>query len=412
MDILTTNHYSSLLQLQSPWGVEEVTFQQESEQIKVKITYSSNAGECPECKTVCPVYDRRSERSWRHLNTMQYETYLRCRIPRVRCEQCGVRSLKIPWSESHNGFTLLFEDYAIDVLIAGRSVEEARKLLGVNWHQLNGIKQRAVARGLKRRKKEDVEYVGIDEKSFRSGHRYASMLNDLSRSRVLDVVESRTEEACAKLIKQGLSAKQRKSVKGVAIDMWQAYINAVTNNLPDADIVHDRFHISKHMNDAVDKTRRREHRGLMKDNDESLKGLRYKFVSNAENIDQEHFDMLEEIYSGGLKTGRAWVLKELFRDFWDYNTKGWAENFFKRWYSKAIRSRIEPVKQVARMLKTHLDNILTYFTHRITNAISEGINSKVQTVQSNARGFHTFNSYRISVLFFCGKLQLKHYISH
>ena len=139
-------------------------------------------------------------RTWRHLDTMQFATQLHCQLPRVRCDKHGVKTVEVPWAGKNSRFTLMFEGFAIRVLIAARSIEEARKLLGLNWHQVEAIKKRAVERGLQRRDENAIPYIGIDEKQFRSGHRYISSLVDLQGGRVLDVVEDRTEESCKSLI--------------------------------------------------------------------------------------------------------------------------------------------------------------------------------------------------------------------
>ncbi len=177
---------------------------------------------------------------------MRFATYLHCELPRVRKEH-GAKTVKTPWAGKNNHFTLLFEDFAIRVLQAVRSIEEARKSLGLNWHQVDAIRVRAVKRGLSRREEVTIPYVGVDEKQFRSGHRYISSLVDLQCGRVLDVVEGRTEEACKALLELSLTERQRQQVTAVTLDMWKACTNAEGEKLPQADIVHDRFHIRPHL---------------------------------------------------------------------------------------------------------------------------------------------------------------------
>jgi transposase len=281
-----------------------------------------------------------------------------------------------------------------------------RKLLGLNWHQVDAIKARAVQRGLSRRKAVAIPHLGIDEKQFRSGHRYISSLVDLQQGRVLDVVEDRTEEACKALIEQSLSKKQQQQVTAVALDMWKAYRNAVEEKLPQADIVHDRFHISQHLNEAVDKVRRQENKELMESGDRRLVGTRFNWLINEEKLSENFAEQFDELKNSDLKVSRAWAIKELFRGFWDYKCAGWAKRHFDRWYSWAIRSRLEPIKEKARMIKNHLANILTYFKHRISNAVAEGLNSKIQTVKANARGYRSFAGFRNSILFYCGGLDM------
>jgi len=405
MDI--EEHYSQLLGINSPWQISHVDLKMQEQRVDIEIEYADDEGPCPECGTICPKHDERKRRSWRHLDTMQFATYLHCELPRVRCKEHGVKTVKAPWAEKNSRFTLLFEGFAIRVLQAARSVEEARKLLGLNWHQVEAIKARAVKRGLSRREEVTIPHLGIDEKQFRSGHRYISSLVDLQGGRVLDVVEERTEQACKALIEQSLSEQQRQQVTAVALDMWKAYANAVGEKLPQADIVHDRFHISQHLNEAVDKVRRQENKQLIKQGDKRLVGTKFTWLVNEERVSEAFADQFEDLKRADLKVSRAWALKELFRDFWTYSYAGWAKRNFEKWYAWAIRSRLEPIKEKARMIRDHLPNILTYFKHRISNAVAEGLNSKIQTIKANARGYRSFEGFRNSILFYCGGLDMR-----
>ena len=385
--------FNELLQVKEPWKVVGVSFDGNS-RVDIELEYTSKLGKCSKCGTECKVYDNRESRSWRHLDIMQYQTYLHCKIPRVDCSECGkVLSVKVPWSESRNGYTLLFENHAIDVLQSARSIEEARKLLGINWHQLNGIKERAVLRGLASRSEVNVSSIGIDEKSYAKGHWYASILTDLDNARVLDLVQGRKQEDAEKLIKQGLNRAQRKQVKAAAIDMSKGFQNAIEIALPKAKIVHDVFHIAKHLNEAVDKTRRWEHKMLLRDSNKSLQGLRFEFLRNSDTLDVEVSSMFKMLEQAGYQTAKAWHYKELFRFFWTHVSRLRASKFFNNWYSKVMGSNLRHLQKVAIMLKKRINNVLNYFEHRITNARAEGFNSKIQTVQSNSRGFRNFENF-------------------
>jgi len=399
-------HYSQLLGIGSPWEIHSIDLKLEEQRVDIVIEYTDDEGFCPECGAVSPRYDVRKSRTWRHLDTMQFSTYIHCEAPRVCCKTHGVKTVKIPWAGKNSRFTLLFEAFAIRVLLAARSVEEARKLLGLNWHQVDAIKARAVQRGLGRREEVNLPYLGIDEKQFCSGHCHISNLYDLAGGRVLEVVEGRTETACKALITQALSEKQRALVKAVALDMWPAYATAVTQVLPEALVVHDRFHISKHLNEAVDQVRRQEHKALLKQGDMRLKGSKYCWLANEENVNEKLAEQFDELKRSDLKVARAWAIKELFREFWGYRHAGWASRHFERWYAWAIRSRLGPIKKKARMIKNHLPNILNYFKHPISNAVAEGLNPKIQTIKANARGYRSFDGFRNSILFYCGGLDM------
>lgn len=399
-------HYQLLLGLNSPWRIDGVNLDIEGTKVEIYISWPSGIKVlCPECNQECTIKDHREERTWRHLDTMQFATYIKCRVPRSNCKEHGPKTILVPWSDPERRFTLLFEKFAIDVLKACKSIKAAKQLLGISWDEMHLIQKYAVERGLARRDVEEITHAGIDEKSFLKGHKYASILTDIDNSRVLEVVEGRDKEAADKLL-QNIPAEQRASVAAVAVDMWEPYRLSIEEHFPQADIVHDKFHIAGYLSKAVDTVRKQENKALRKEGYEYLVGTKYLWLTNTNNWSEEQNSQFNEIQASCLKTSRAWAIKESFLNFWDYLYLASARKYFQRWYFWATHSRLKPVVDAAKTLKRHIENILTYFKHRITNAVAEGINSKIQNIKSNARGFRNFNNYRIAILFYCGKLNL------
>jgi transposase len=399
-------HYALLLGISSPWQVKAVTLKLEEKRVDIELGWQwGEAAKCPECGRDCSIHDSAPERTWRHLDTMQFETLIRARVPRADCPEHGVRTMKVPWAAPQGRFTLLFERFAVDVLLACASVSQACELLGLGWEAAHEIMRRAVERGLERRELDQLKHLGMDEKSFKRGHSYITLLSDLEQSRVLEVVEERTSEAAGQLWAT-LTPEQKQSIEAVAVDMWEPFIQSIQLQVPKADIVHDKFHVSKYLGEAVDKVRRQEHKELLAQGDETLKGTRQLWLYNPQNFSpgqREEFALLKDQQ---LKVARAWAAKELFSRFWTYQEEGWARRFFKGWFGWVSRSRLKPMREVARLLKRHLDHLLTYLKHHITNAVTEGLNSKIQSLKSAARGFRNFKNYRTRILFFCGKLDL------
>ena len=400
-----TEHYRLLLGLDTAWEVSEVSLSLEEKRVEISLRHRGGRVTCPECGTECSIADHAPERTWRHLDTMQFETRLLARAPRANCQTCGVKTIEVPWAGKHSRFTLLFEAFAIQVIQACGNVKSAAALIRLDWDSVHRIMERAVERGLERRELESLDYLGIDEKSFRRGHSYVTLLVDLTGSRVLEVVEERTEEAADELWRV-LSEAQKEQVEAVATDMWPAFVNSIGTNAEQAEVVHDRFHVSKHLNEAVDQVRRQEHKALRKAGDQRLTGSKQLWLFNPENLSEDRWIEFEALKDQELKTSRAWAIKEQFRWLWEYRYAGNARKFFARWYGWATRSRLKPIIQVAKMLKRHLENILSYFRHRITNAMSEGFNSRIQSIKSQARGFRAFENFRTRILFYCGKLDL------
>ena len=406
MDSELQKHYAQLLGIGSPWEVKTVELKLEQKKVEIELGWQwGAAAKCPECGRECSIHDCAPERTWRHLDTMQFTTLIRARTPRANCPAHGVKTMSVPWAAPQGRFTLLFERFAVEVLLASATVSQACELLGIGWDTAQEIMRRAVERGLERRQLEDLKHLGMDEKSFKRGQSYITLLTDLDESRVLDVVEERTAEAADQLW-DTLSSEQKQAVEAVAVDMWEPFIQTIQKQVPDADIVHDKFHVSKYLGEAVDKVRRQEHKELMAQGDQTLKGTRQLWLYNPQNFSPDQAEEFSALKDLQLKVARAWAAKELFSKFWEYQAEGWARRFFKDWFGWVSRSRLTPVVEVAQMLKRHLDNLLTYLKHHITNAVTEGLNSKIQSLKSAARGFRNFRNYRIRILFFCGKLNL------
>ena len=398
-------HYALLLGLSSPWEVVDVDLRLEEKRVQIRLEHPNGVQvACPDCGSQCPIADRGPERRWRHLDTMQFCTQLVAQTPRANCSACGVKTTTVPWAEKGSRFTLMFEAFAVDVLNACGNVVKASQLLGLGWDAVHRIMERAVQRGVACREIENIERVGMDEKSFRRGQQYISLLNDLDQGRVLDVVEGRKEEN-ADTLWEGLG-KGREKVKAVAIDMWRAFIKSASKNAPQADIVHDRYHISSYLNNAVDQIRRKENKKLMAEGDKTLTGSKHLWLFNLENITEDKWLKFDVLLKSDLRTAEAWAMKENMRWFWDYKYAANAKKYFEDWYEQVVEFGESAMLKVAKMIKRHLPNILTYFRHRITNAVSEGLNSKIQSIKSMARGFRGFENYRTRILFYCGKLDM------
>ena len=399
-------HYALLLGVHSPWQIKNVDLKLEEKLVEIQLAWEwGSAGQCPECGCACSIYDSAPERTWRHLDTMQFQTIIRARVPRSNCQTHGVKTMAVPWAEPQGRFTLLFERMAIEVLMASSSIQSGCKWLKIGWESAQEIMRRGVERGLERRELEGLKHLGLDEKSFKKGQSYITVLTDLDQSRVLEVVPERTQEAAEKILGT-LSPEQKDLVEAVAVDMWAPFVRAIGAQVPEAAVVHDKYHISAYLNDAVDDVRRQEHKELQEAGDQTLTGSRQLWLYNPQNFSEEQASEFRKLKDLNLKVGRAWAAKELFSKFWQYQEEGWARRFFKDWHGWVSRSRLEPMKKVAQMLKRHLGNLLTYIAHPITNAVTEGLNSKIQALKAAARGFRNFPNYRIRILFFCGKLDL------
>jgi transposase len=397
--------YRAILGVTAPWTVASVDLDVKGQRVVVRVEAGPGPYPCPECATPTPRYDSKPRR-WRHLDTMQFTTWIEADVPRVDCPTHGVKQLRVPWAEPGSQFTALFERLAID-LLRECSITGAGRLLRITWDEGWGIKGRAVKRGLARRRQEVVAHLGVDEKAIAKRHRYLTLVADLDRSRVLYLADERKQESL-----DGFWATQtptqQAGLAAIAMDMWEPYVQSTRAHLPEADtkIVFDKFHVVKHLHDAVDQVRRAEHRLLKRVGDDRLTGSKYLWLMRPGAMSPAQRQAFRALQHQDLRVARAWTLKERFRAFWEYTYPGAAQNFFARWYWRATHSRLKSMRTVAHLIRRHLPNLLTYLRHGITNAGLEAVNGVIQWVKKTARGFRNPEHFKTAIYFHCGGLDL------
>jgi transposase len=399
--------YRQLLGLSEPWTVERVDLDVAQGRVEVYVGHAPGQRfACPECGQELAVYDHLGERTWRHLDSMQFLTYLHAQPPRVSCAQHGVKQVRLPWAQAGGRFTHMFEALGITVLRA-TNVKRAGEILRITWDEAWHIMQRAVMRGRAAKGQSMPSLLGVDEKAIAKGHSYMTLVCDLQAATVEYIGEERREASLAAYF-DAFPEASRQHIEAISLDMWPAYINACQASVPQADqkMVFDRFHIMRHVLEAVDKVRKREHKTLMSQGDSTLAKSKYLWLYSEENVPQQSKEHFRAIKSMQLKTARAWALKESLRQLWHYRSIGWAKRFWQRWYFWATHSRLTPMIDTAKLIARHLPNVLTYFNHRITNAVAEGLNSKIATVQKRACGYRNPDHFKIAVYFHCGGLSL------
>ena len=396
--------YATILGITKPWEVLSVELIPADKTVEVMVAYRTDAGvPCPECGQAGPRYDAKPRR-WRHLDTMQYRTILVAEVPRVNCDKHGVHQTKVPWAEAGSRFTALFECLVIDWLLES-SLTAVARLIHISWDEADGIRTRAVNRGLARRKLDPPRQIGVDETSFQKRHEYVTVVCDLQRDRVLHVADDRKRESFEGFLDE-LPDAMRNGIEVVAMDMWPPFIRATVNKLKNARIVFDKFHIAKHLGDAVDRVRRQEHRELLAEGDTRLVGSKYLWLQNRENMKPANRLKFAALKATSLKVARAWGLKEAAMTLWHFTSTTWATKAWKKWLAWAGRSQLDPVKKVARMISAHLTGVVNGAALGVTNALAEGINSRIQWIKHTARGFRNRKRFRMAIYFHLGGLDL------
>ena len=399
--------YQYLLGLKSPWSVSRVDLDVKQQRVDVWAVHGENAvWQCPECKKESAMYDHAEERLWRHLDSCQFKTFLHARIPRIKCTEHGVLQVLVSWAEPRSRFTVLFERLAIDVL-RECDVTGATRILKISWDEAWNIMERAVERGKLRKQDRVVKQIGVDEKAIAKGHNYLTLVSDIDGGTVEYIADDRKHVSLEGYY-QSLTEEQLAGIEAVAMDMWDPFIAATRSYVPEAEskIVFDRFHIMGYVGKAVDTVRKQEHRERMREGDETLKGSKYLWLYSKENVPEKRRNEFNALQKLELKVGRAWAIKEMLRKLWHYSYPESASKFWKRWYFWATHSRLQPIIEAAGTIKRHINNVLTYIKHRITNAVSEGLNSKIQTIKKMAYGFRNKEHFKTAIYFHCGGLDM------
>ena len=389
------------LGLTPPWMVARADFDRSAQRIDIHIDFSPGSRfACPACGAICPVHDT-EQKSWRHLNFFQHQAHLHARVPRVRCDTHGVRQVAVPWARAGGGFTLLFEALLME-LISALPVKAVAELVGEHDTRRGRVVHHYVEQARARTDLSEVRRVAVDETASRRGHNYITLFADVDQARVAFVAEGKDAATvpafAADLTEHGGDPE---AVTEVCIDMSPAFIKGIGETLPNAAITFDKFHAVKLVNDAVDQVRREEQKKQA-----LLRGTRYIWLRNPENLSQRQQAMLEALPSRHLKTARAYQIRLAFQELYDQPSATAGEAFLKRWYFWATHSRLPPVIEAARTIKKHWAGILRWFDSRIANGLMEGINSLIQAAKAKARGYRSNRNLIAMVYLIAGKLDL------
>jgi transposase len=399
-------HYQLILGDTSPWVVDEVRLDVEHlvNEVRLKVK-PGTVWACPECRSRMHIKEWRTRR-WRHMDTCQFKTVLEAAVPVVECSEHGAQTVQVPWAEGSSRFTLFFESFAIEVLEACPTAR-ASELLKITWDEADGIKQRAVRRGLARRQITGLKYVCVDEKAVGRGQDYVTVVTGVlaGKPQVLYLGDGR-DEAALNGFWEWLRPEACAGIKAVSMDMSQSYQNSSRRYCPDADLIFDPFHMMKMLNKAVDSVRRQEAAMGTADQRCALKKTRQMWLWGEENLPERHAARFEALKDSTLKTARAWRLKELWRTFKQCLDVDDAHAFFHKWYRLAMQSKLEPVKKVARSFKAHLAGIVTIFTHGFCNALAEGVNSRIQLLMQKSCGYRNRERLKTDILFHFGCLNM------
>jgi transposase len=391
------------LGLVPPWMVKACQFDAAEKRLDIEIDFATGGRfACPDCKKAdCPTHDT-VMKAWRHLDFFQHQAFLHARTPRIKCDSCGVRLAEVPWARPGSGFTLLFEALTM-TLVTHMPVAAVARLVGEHDTRLWRVIIHYVEAALARLDLSDLRRVCIDETAAKRGHSYITLFVDIDRRKVVYIADGKDAGTIAEFADHVDAHNSDASrIKQVCIDMSGAFIKGVTENLTEAEITFDKFHVMKLIGDAVDQVRRDESKSRPE-----LKRSRYLWLKNERNLSAGQSAQLGSLSQTNLKTARAYHLRLAFQDIYKERSREWAAFFFDKWHSWARRSRLEPMKAVAATIARHRDGILAWFDSQIANGLIEGINSLVQAAKAKARGYRSIRNLKAITYLIAGKLDLR-----
>ena len=398
--------FEQALNIQDPWYIKSVDFDYSNKRLDISLDfrkgahfeYTTESGE----ELSGGVYDTK-EKTWRHLNFFEHECYLKARVPRVLKKDNKVEIIKTPWEGKMQGFTLLFEALILQ-LCTGMPVLTASQIVKVSDDKIWLMLRRYVDEAIEHIDLKELEILGLDETSLKKNHNYITLFVDLVKRKIVHITEGKSNKTVVDFVEFLISHKgDPDKITDVSSDMSPAFIKGVTENLTNAEITFDKFHVLKIINDAVDKVRREEAKSQ-----EELKGNRYLFLKNNRNLTDKQRAKLNElkISNVNLKSIRALHIRENFQEIYNSFSHEDFEIKLKKWYFWATHSRLKPIIKVAKTIKKHWDGILRWWSSKINNGILEGLNSVIQAAKSKARGYKLAVNFKTIAFLLAGDIDL------
>ena len=400
------NVFEQALNIQEPWFIKTIDFDYSKKRLDISLDfrkgtrfeYSTDEGEIEQGS----VHDTK-EKTWRHLNFFEHECYLTARVPRVRKKNDKVEIITTPWEGKMKGFTLLFEALILQ-LCTGMPVLTASQIVNVSDDKIWLMLHRYVDEALTYMDLEELKILGLDETSQKKHHDYITLFVDLVKKKIIYITEGKSNKTVVDFVSHLKEhGGDPENITDVSSDMSPAFIKGIKENLSNAEITFDKFHILKIINEAVDKVRKEE----VKQQHE-LKGNRYLFLKNNNNLTKKQKAKLEELKISklNLKSIRALHIRENFQEIYNSYSLDDFEIKLKKWYFWATHSRLLPIISAAKTIKRHWAGVLRWWHSKINNGILEGLNSVIQAAKSKARGYKLTRNFKIIAYLLAGDINL------
>jgi len=374
--------------------VTAVVFKERAKELLLYVKPYKNGCRCPHCGyrgTIKRVLSKKP-RQWRDVTVCGWTVFLLYCPKEIVCRTHGRVQEEIPWAGPYARITYRLE-YRVLVYAQLMTQKAAAQLLQMATSTFSDILHRTIERTRDGHRIRGLKAIGIDEVSYRKGHKYVTVVYDLDRSRVVWVGEGKKRSTIDVFFNDMLSDDQKKRIQWASCDMSDTFIGAIKAHCPNAKLVLDRFHILRALGEAADEIRKEQWRELSKAERQALKGLRWILFKHPSNRTAEEKRLLKSIRKSNNRIFRASVLKDEFDQFWGYKRESAARRFLKNWSTAALKSRLEPIRRFVRTLRRHMEDIITFIPSRLTNATSEGINRIIRMLKNRASGFRNVASF-------------------
>jgi len=396
--------FEAALGVNSPWYVRETQFDAQARTLTIRVDFRSGSRfSHPEVTGEHPVHDTQTKR-YRHLNFFEHECFLEVRVPRVKLPDGAVRLIEPPWAGKLSGFTQLFEALVL-ALCREMPFAAVGRLVGESWYRVARIAERYVELAVAEADFSEVRELAIDETSKARGHDYVTIAADAERRAVIFVTETREATAIERLAADlAAHGGDPEAIEAVSIDMSPAYIKGVETHLPNATMTFDKFHVIAKASHALDLTRRAEQK-----RDPELKGLRWALLKDRHALSPSRRADLDALrkHLTTKRTARAWQYREDLREILNRKQINVVRDMLWQWCTNVMRSKVEPMKDVARMIRNHLEGIVAWARTRMTNGFLEALNGLFQAAKRKARGYRRLSTIRTIIFLLAGKLDFR-----
>jgi transposase len=336
----------------------------------------------------------------RDLSCGDARVYVEFAVRRVQCRSCGkVKQEKLAWLADNPFYTKRFAFY-VGQRCRSSTIRDVARELKLDWKTVKELEKQYMREQLRRAPKPAPRIIGIDEIAIRKGHTYRIVVSDLERGRPIWFGGTDRSEASMDQFFAELGPKTNARIELALMDMWKAFRNSTERHAPQASILFDKFHVMRHLGDALDTVRKSEYGRLQGKDRQYIKGQKYTLLSHRENLTLDGRRALKKLLAANKRLNTAYLLKESFGQLWDYRSEAWARRFFENWKAALKWQRLKPYEKFARMIERHWDGIAAYC--RVENKVSlgfvEGFNNKIRVIQRRAYGLRDEEYFRLKVL--------------